>query len=267
MKGDLGNKEDVRRFLIEGAVLINLAYLKDPEQNLTATANLIGEARSIGLKRIVHCSTATVAGDVSVSEVDESTRARPSSDYERVKKRIEDSYLEADWLGGGVAILRPTAVFGEGGLNPNKILRDLGRSRWEAALRLSFFHARTLNLVSVENVVGAILFLAGKKEGPSGSIFIVSDDDAPSNNYAGVAHRFFLKRGERMPPYVPLPTALLKELLRVAGRSNSDPIRKYSSAKLRAAGWKPAVEFEVALDLYIDWFISHPSDRMALENT
>ncbi len=249
VQGDLTNPEDVGKFLRKGAALIHLSYLKNPADNFMAVDLLIRESKKAGIQKLIHCSTAVVTGKTSQELVTEETACQPQGEYEETKKKIEDRFLSLDGI--PTYILRPTAIFGSGGMNLKKTLGDLKRTRCESALRLSLLRNRNLNLVSVQNVVSALEFLLQRDDLPSKSIFIASEDDCDKNNYKAVAERFYEKRGEKMPFFLPLPRFMLNMALKMKSGLNSCPNHRFSPEKLKAAGWRPAISFEHALDRYL----------------
>ena len=55
-------------------------------------------------------------------------------------------------------------------------------------------------------------------------------------------------------PRVPLPKFVLTALLTLAGKSNVNPNRVYSSQKLMKVGFKKPISFEVGFDSFADWY-------------
>ena len=64
--GDLTQEDQLHEFIATGCTVINLAYLPSNslEQNLKAIRNLISVCKIHKIKRLIHCSTAAVAGGV-----------------------------------------------------------------------------------------------------------------------------------------------------------------------------------------------------------
>jgi nucleoside-diphosphate-sugar epimerase len=108
-----------------------------------------------------------------------------------------------------------------------------------------------MNLVAVENVIAAVTFLATAPVERSGGTFLISDDNSENNNYAYVESRLAIAFGKLLPAAGhSLPAPLLRLLLRLRGRSNVNPYRRYSCAKLLETGFSRPVAFENALDAY-----------------
>jgi nucleoside-diphosphate-sugar epimerase len=106
--------------------------------------------------------------------------------------------------------------------------------------RSSLFGNRTLNLVHVENVAAALTFLATTKQLVDGEVYLVSDDDSRENQFR-TAERLLMETlgipDYALPP-LPIPGWLLSGVLRVAGRSNTDPHRTYDDSKLMRLGFR-----------------------------
>jgi nucleoside-diphosphate-sugar epimerase len=267
-KGDLLKPETLDGFLHAGCTVINLAYLDgaSAHDNLKAADNLVEACAKAGVKRLVHCSTAVVAGKVPDNHINEETRCEPVHDYELTKFRVEKLIAERAAGRLDLVVLRPTAVFGPGGKNLLKLADDLSAgSRGLNYFRSCLFGSRRMNLVSVGQVVSALHFLALAEQSWGGSIFIVSDDENPLNNYHNVEKYLIGAVGGRdySFPRIPIPTPVLSMMLRLAGRSNSNPFRKYDAGKLRAAGFKHTTRFEADLDSFADWYKRRLEDPAA----
>ena len=134
----------------------------------------------------------------------------------------------------------------------------MGGSRARNYLKSCLFGARRMNLVSITNVVDAILFLAMHKNELNGQKFIVSDDDSPANNFADVEGVLMKKLNIKKYSVskIPIPLGLLGLLLRAMGRNNTNPRCNYSAEKLKKLGFVPQVVFEDALDEYANWYLT-----------
>jgi nucleoside-diphosphate-sugar epimerase len=256
---DLGHPESLREHLAGVDTFVHLAY--PPDWNIAqhlAVARALGQqAKEGGVRRVVLCSTAIVVGRSRTRRVDENTPCVPKTDYERTKLGIE-SALAAEVRGAyGLVVLRPTAIFGPGGRNLLKLAGELWSGhRVVNYLRSSFHGRRAMNLVCVENVVGALEFVMTRPQRLPHETFIVSDDDDPANNFRDVeaALSRHLGVGEYPVPPVPLPQAALSWVLRLAGRSAVDPDRVYDGARLRGEGFRTAVPLAKALESFASWY-------------
>ncbi|MEI6300037.1 MAG: NAD-dependent epimerase/dehydratase family protein [Betaproteobacteria bacterium] len=260
-EGDLHVPVSLHGFLEPGCTVVHLAYLQDggESENLAATTTLLDACRLAKVGRLIHCSTAAVAGRVPDNLISEDTPCQPMSEYGRTKLKIEQVVLAAAGDCFDVVVLRPTAVFGAGGGSLQKLVGDLAAGkRLRNYLKSCLFNERRMNLVFVANVVAAIIFMARYQEKFDGGIFIISDDDNPQNNFADVErflmHQLAIKR--YFLPIFPVPLVFLSFLLKLMKRNDTNPCCNYDSHKLLDLGFRRPVEFEAGLKTYADWYRS-----------
>lgn len=260
--GDLFDQSSLVAFLREADVLINLAQPADAvsdEQFSSAIRHLAHAAREARVRRVLHISTAMVIGVPAARRVNEDTPGEAKTVYERQKLSAEIT-LRAE-LGAQVdlGILRPTAVFGAGGQNLLKLAEGIAGGSVLKRRVLRFLHGRrALHLVSVHEVVAAIMFLASLDRPLAGQVFLVAADDQPANNYQAVDGLLAAAMGKPvLGSSVRLPGALLKFLLRLVGRSQADPNLIYDGAKLRSWGFEPPVEFTSALREFAEAYMKN----------
>jgi nucleoside-diphosphate-sugar epimerase len=261
--GNLREPDTLRALLAPGATVINLAYLataRPEEDNLAAARNLLAACRAAGARRLVHCSTAVVAGGAGDDVITEETPCRPSTPYEKAKYRVEQALLEGSSGRFACAILRPTAAFGPGGRNLLTQVRRIARASTAANLLYAALQGtRRMNLVSAHNVAAALGFLATTERQVDGQAYIVSDDGDPLNNYRDVARILGRELGRgRVAGDLAFPEWLLSAALRARGRSSANPRRVYSDEKLRAAGLVKPWAFETALVEFARWARTQP---------
>lgn len=257
--GDLREPASLDGFLEPGCTVINLVYLwaETDEANLSAIRNLLAACKSAKVSRLVHCSTADVAGRTPDRRVTESSSCRPLTSYAVTKLKVENAVLSASRDGYEVAVLRPTAVFGPGGQNLKKLAHDLvNGQRLHNNFKSALFGQRRMNLVYIDNVVAAIAFLVNPALALQSEIFIVSDDDAPSNEFSSVERA--MRRGlgvtGSLRPSVFFPSWGLSLALRALRKNNVDPFCIYDPGKLLALGFVRPVTFEEGLSRYIAWY-------------
>lgn len=268
VEGDLMRPETLHSLLEPDCTVVNLVYLSSRSQseNLLAISNLADACARAKVKRLVHCSTAVVAGRAPGDQITEETPCDPRNGYERTKYEIEKFLLEKSHGRFELAILRPTAVFGPGGKNLLKLANDLRfGNKFTNYLKACLYGNRRMNLVCVDNVVSALIFLIEKEVRINGEIFIASDDESAINNYRDVEKYLQKKFGYKdytIPP-IPLGTFLLSTLLKLLGRSNTNPQRVYCDRKLMSAGCGKSISFESGLGLFADWCESelNPTQR------
>jgi len=266
VQGDLCDLASLKEFLVSGCTVVNLVYLSNGEEkkNLLAMDNLLAACESVKVTRLIHCSTADVVGRTTHQPVIEASPCRPVTAYAKTKLKLETAILKATHRKYEAVILRPTAVFGPGGQNLKKLAHDLsGGARWLNAVKACFFGKRSMNLVCVENVVAAIVFLIDCSRKLDEQIFFVSDDDAPTNNFAGVELAMMreLGVGAGRRRRVFLPPWILSLILRFLKKNNIDPFRIYDSGKLRKLGFRPPVAFGEGLSDYIAWYRASSIER------
>lgn len=252
--GDVAAADRLASRLPAGAVIVNLAY--DPkgghDANLALADGLARMALDARSDRLVHVSTAMVAGLVGERPVTEESVCHPVTAYQQTKLDVEQRLRELLGDACRLVVLRPTAVFGPGGQNLRKIASDLAtRPRYENYLRLSLFGRRPMNLVPVETVAAAVTFVATSDRADA-SLYLVADDEAPSNNFRDVER--VIRTALGLPGYalpaVPVPEALLPVALKAAGRLSFDPRTTFSSARLQRSGFVRPVTFDAALTAY-----------------
>lgn len=244
LEADLSEAESLHELLEAGDLVINLVYKVDAgeAENLSIIDKIIKACLRARVSRLVHCSTAVVAGANRVSRVVESTPCMPLTPYERTKWTIEQRVLSASHRGLDVGILRPTAVVGPGGQNLLKLARSLLRGNAFANyLRASLFGRRPMHLVPLRNVTAALLHLSLLPTALNGEIYIVSSDDDPHNNFHSIEEIMLQSLGlrTRKLPLLPFPSGALSLMLRLLGRSEVGMARIYDSGKLYDGGFKP----------------------------
>lgn len=261
IKGDLRDEVSLHEFLEPGCTVINLAYLWSEGEltNLVVIKNLLSACKDRAVRRLIHCSTAAVVGRVSDDHITENTECRPITEYGVTKLKIESEIIRASKGVFESVILRPTGVFGPGSEPLKKLARDLvGGSFLQNYFKSCLFGKRRMNLVNIVNVVAAILFLIRYFEPTKGEIFIVSDDEASSNNFVDV-ERFLmhsLNCTSYPLPRVHLPLSVLSLLLKFLGRNNINPRSNYTQEKLEGIGFRSPVAFSDGLAAYAEWYKS-----------
>ena len=257
IEGSLFNKDSLRKLIPKKAIIINLAYLADLslKENTLSLENLLFEASSKGVERIIHVSTAVVSGRTFEKRINENSETHPLSKYEKNKKFLENYLInEGKRLGIKILIVRPTCVFGKDGKNLLKLVYDLkNKSVIIRYLKTCLYHRRTMNVVSVKDVCSVISFLINYPIKKTAEIFIVSDDDNNLNNYESIENIFINELGLKrfFFPVLKLPHILLSILLFLLRQSNIDPTRTFSRKKIEDVGWSSSVELDVELRQFI----------------
>jgi nucleoside-diphosphate-sugar epimerase len=255
-QGDLMKSDTLERFISPGDTVMNLVYLKSSRQdNLTAINNLLAACERKKVKRLIHCSTARVSGRTHENPVSETTTCKPISEYAATKLAIEDA-IQKKSNSYEVIILRPTAVFGPGGVNLVQFVHQIGnQSRIRNYVKSCLMGYSRHNYVYVDNVVSAMVFLLDIELKRRQETFIISDDDALLNNYRNLERYFknyFGWKDYTFPP-VHLPLPILTFLADSMNKSDN-PATIFSCQKLLEAGFKKPVSFEDGLSRFAEWY-------------
>lgn len=138
--GDLRDAESLRRAAAGVDVVYHIAAIyrqagcRDDEYravNATAVRAVIGAARSGGARRVVHCSTVGVHGDVERPPANEDAPLRPGDIYQQTKLEGEQIARDAARETGiEVVIARPTGIYGPGDRRLLKLFRGVARRRF-----------------------------------------------------------------------------------------------------------------------------------------
>jgi nucleoside-diphosphate-sugar epimerase len=240
--GDLQDRSSIETVLKHSRTVINLAFSSDASHsdNISMANHLIQACLQSNVTHLIHCSTAIVVGNNPVNPVSDDTECLPETAYEKTKYEIENLFLQAASDKLTVHILRPTGVIGVGGKNLKKMLAEIRYGNpIMNFIRSSINGTRPLNLVSVNDVVNALLHLMKYPDLSSGVYICAADADA-DNQFHAVEDimRRILMNPARVKP-LRLPNFLLQSLLQIK-RSGSGryPHRHYTSAKLMASGFK-----------------------------
>jgi nucleoside-diphosphate-sugar epimerase len=253
--GDLEDQRSWDGLLEPGCTVFNLAYSAATvaANAVQAVERMVEKCSSLGVRRLIHCSTVSVFGEISDPLVTEATSCHPKSDYGKTKLDIERTLTERSSGKFQCAILRPSTVFGEGGLPLAKLIEELSAGpSFSSYLRASFFGCRRVHLVSVETVVAALLHICQLPLNQSVEVFIVSEDDEKINNFHDV--RQILREQLQVPdfriPPVNVPHEFLEAFLRILRRPNTNTRAVYSAAKLRDRGFVAPIPLEQTLRRY-----------------
>lgn len=99
--------------------------------NASAVRGLVEAAARAGVRRVVHCSTVGVHGDIEHPPANEDAPLRPGDLYQVSKLEGERLAREAgDRLGIEVTIARPSGIYGPGDRRLLKLFRGIARGRF-----------------------------------------------------------------------------------------------------------------------------------------
>jgi dihydroflavonol-4-reductase len=138
--GDLADAPSLDRATRDVDVVYNIAALYReaglPDETYRATnagsvRTLIEAAARSGVRRVVHCSTVGVHGDVEHPPANEDAPLRPGDVYQRTKLEGEEVARRASAeTGVEVVIARPTGIYGPGDRRLLKLFRGVARRRF-----------------------------------------------------------------------------------------------------------------------------------------
>jgi nucleoside-diphosphate-sugar epimerase len=253
VQSDLRHESGLDRSIPQGSLVVHLAYDSDGghDANVAMAVALARACVRARVERLVHVSTAAVVGVRDEPWVTETTPPNATTAYQRAKLAVEESL--AGETSGQLALvtLRPTSVFGEGGASLKKLAHDLLRGSWLLNYaRSGLFARRPMNLVPVETCIAAIEFALTSPRAAGDRMYLVSDDESEENNFRDVER--VLRRTFGLHAYTlpPLPLTCLRLLLRITGRLVVSPATRFSSARLRSAGFVAPITFVDALEHY-----------------
>ena len=99
--------------------------------NVAAVERIVEAAARAGVKRVVHCSTVGVHGDIERAPANEDAPLRPGDIYQETKLEGERLAREAgERLGIEVVVVRPSGIYGPGDRRLLKLFRGVVRRRW-----------------------------------------------------------------------------------------------------------------------------------------
>lgn len=138
--GNLTSADDLRRAVGGQDVIYNIAALYREaglaaetyrDVNARAVVSLIDAAAAAGVRRVVHCSTVGVHGDIEHPPANEDAPLRPGDVYQDTKLEGEQLGREAALRTGmELVIARPTGIYGPGDRRLFKMFGQIARGRF-----------------------------------------------------------------------------------------------------------------------------------------
>jgi nucleoside-diphosphate-sugar epimerase len=140
VQGDLTSTRDLERAVAGCEVVYNIAALyreaglpADTYRTVNALAvvTLIEAAAAAGVRRVVHCSTVGVHGDIHHPPADEDAPLAPGDIYQETKVEGEQlARAAAQRSGIELVIARPTGIYGPGDRRLFKMFGQIARGRF-----------------------------------------------------------------------------------------------------------------------------------------
>lgn len=155
------------------AALYRQAGLRDDEYravNAGAAAAVIEAAAAAGARRVVHCSTVGVHGDIEHPPANEDAPLRPGDVYQVTKLEGERAARDAARRTGlEVVIARPTGIYGPGDRRLLKLFRGVARRRFVVLGSGRIFY----HLTYIDDLVEGFR-LCGEVPGAAGRTYILA---------------------------------------------------------------------------------------------
>jgi nucleoside-diphosphate-sugar epimerase len=146
--------------------------------NADAVSALIGAAAAAGARRLVHCSTVGVHGDVEHPPANEDAPLRPGDVYQETKLDGERQAREASARTGlPVVIVRPTGIYGPGDRRLLKLFRGVARRRFVTLGRGEIFY----HLTHVDDLAEGFR-LCGTHQAAAGRTYILAGPEVTTLN-------------------------------------------------------------------------------------
>jgi nucleoside-diphosphate-sugar epimerase len=187
ISGDLTDAEAVTRatdgveVVYHIAAIYREAGLREEQYravNATAVGNIIKAAKAGGAKRVVHCSTVGVHGDVEHPPANEDAPLRPGDIYQETKLEGENiARAVARETGMEVVVARPTGIYGPGDRRLLKLFRGVARRRFIILGRGDIFY----HLTYIDDLVAA-LHLCATVPAAAGRTYILAGPEVTTLN-------------------------------------------------------------------------------------
>ena len=146
--------------------------------NATAVADLVEAGALAGVRRVVHCSTVGVHGDVEQPPAGEDAPLRPGDEYQRSKLDGERLGRQAAARTGlDLVIARPTGIYGPGDRRLLKLFRGVARRRFVTLGPGEIFY----HLTYVDDLVEGFR-LCGEVPAASGRTYILAGGEVTTLN-------------------------------------------------------------------------------------
>lgn len=165
--------------------------------NVDAVRTIVEAAAAAGAKRVVHCSTVGVHGDVERPPADEDAPLRPGDVYQRTKLEGEDVARESGARAGiEVTIARPSGIYGPGDRRLLKLFRAAIRRFPILGSGDIYYH-----LTYIDDLVDGFV-LCGERPAAANRTYILAGGEVTTLNEVIAA---IAEAGGVRPPRVHLP--------------------------------------------------------------
>jgi nucleoside-diphosphate-sugar epimerase len=166
--------------------------------NVTAVGDLIDAAAVAGVRRVVHCSTVGVHGDIEHPPATEEAPLRPGDIYQVTKAEGERVAREAAARTGmPVTIARPSGIYGPADRRLLKLFRGIARRRFVVLGSGNIFY----HLTYIDDLVEGFR-LCGEVPGAAGRTYILAGGEVTTLNELMI---LIAREAGVSPPNVKLP--------------------------------------------------------------
>jgi nucleoside-diphosphate-sugar epimerase len=146
--------------------------------NATAVRGLIEAAARNGVRRVVHCSTVGVHGDIEHPPANEDAPLAPGDVYQETKLEGERLARETGARSGvEVTIARPTGIYGPGDRRLLKLFRGVARGRWITLGRGEIYY----HLTYIDDLVDGLV-LCGEHPAAANRTYILAGGEVTTLN-------------------------------------------------------------------------------------
>ncbi len=187
ISGDLRDSAAVRRAAADVEVIYHIAAiyrqagLRDETYravNAAAVRTVVEAAASAGARRVVHCSTVGVHGDIEHPPAAETAPLKPGDIYQVTKLEGEAiARAAADDAGVEVVIARPTGIYGPGDRRLLKLFRGVARGRFPILGDGRIFY----HLTYIDDLIAGFR-LCATVPAAAGRTFILAGPEVPTLN-------------------------------------------------------------------------------------
>jgi dihydroflavonol-4-reductase len=146
--------------------------------NAAAVGTVVEAAARGGARRVVHCSTVGVHGDIERPPANEAAPFRPGDVYQETKLEGERLALStAGQFGIEITIVRPSGIYGPGDRRLLKLFRGVARKRWVTLGRGEIYY----HLTYIDDLVEGFR-LCGEHPAAANRIYILAGGDVTTLN-------------------------------------------------------------------------------------
>ena len=146
--------------------------------NATAAGQLVEAAARGGARRVVHCSTVGVHGDVDRPPANEDAPLKPGDVYQVTKLEGEQLARDAGRrCGVEVTIVRPSGIYGPGDRRLLRLFRGVARRRWVTLGRGEIYY----HLTYIDDLVDGFL-LCGERPAAANRTYILAGGEVTTLN-------------------------------------------------------------------------------------